>query len=120
MNDLKRAETKKHSEEAAKKLGEAPVELELFIAPSGLPVRTITVLGSRSEGIGAEEDIRALEIPVVVRAPPARQTIGQAQLRKLERKRQCRLISEHNSAYARSVLCPSSALRRAPRGVVTE
>jgi hypothetical protein len=111
-----RAATKKHNEEAAKKLGLVPVELELFIAPNGLPVRTISVLGSRSEGIGVEEDILALEVPVDVHAPPARQTIGQAQLRKLERKRLCRLISRH----ARSVVCPSSASTRAPRQAVTK
>ncbi len=108
-----RAETKQHNEEADKKLGLAPVTLELFIAPSGLPVRTISILGSRSSGIGGEEDIRALEVPVDVHAPPPRKTIGQAQLRKLERKRLCTLISRHNPAHARSVLCPAD--RRATR-----
>jgi hypothetical protein len=81
-----REEAKQHNEEAARKLSETTVELELFIAPSGLPVRTISILGGRSEGIGVEEDILALEIPVVVHAPPARKTINEAQLSKLEKK----------------------------------
>jgi hypothetical protein len=82
------------------------VELELFIASSGLPVRTISVLGGRSEDIGVEEDILALEIPVHVHAPPARETIAEAQLSRLEHKRLCRLISRHIAANARSGLCP--------------
>jgi hypothetical protein len=89
------------------------VQLELFVAPSGLPVRTISVLGSRSEGIGGEEDIRALEIPVVVHVPPVRQTIGKARLRKLERRRICKLISRHISHTHEpcAVLVPIRATR---------
>jgi hypothetical protein len=79
-------EAKKHHEEATQKLSEAPMELELFIAPSGIPVRTTVVIGKRSEGIGAEQDILAVGIPVVVHAPPADETIGQTQLRRLERQ----------------------------------
>jgi hypothetical protein len=82
-----REEAKKHHEEATQKLSEAPMELELFIAPNGIPVRTTVVIGERSEGIGAEQDILAVGIPVVVHAPPADKTIGQAQLRKLEQQR---------------------------------
>jgi hypothetical protein len=66
-----RAEAEKHREEAARHLGQTPVILELFIAPSGLPVRTISIIGSRSSGIGVEEDILALEVPVHVHVPPA-------------------------------------------------
>jgi hypothetical protein len=69
------------------KPSEATVGLEVFIAPNGLPVRTTGVTGGRIEGLGIEEDILALEVPVVVHAPPASKTIGQAQLRKLENKR---------------------------------
>ena len=102
-------ETKKHNEEAAKKLSEAIVELELFIAPSGLPVRTISVLGGRSEGIGVEEDILALEVPVVVHAPPARKTIGEAQLHRLEKKRArrvCSVIPARGRSKSGPVVCP--------------
>jgi hypothetical protein len=107
-------EAKRRSEEAAKKLSEASVELELFIAPSGLPVRTVSILGSRSEGIGVEEDILALGIPVVVHAPPARETIGEAQLRKLERKHRgpiCGLISVHSASNTQPAICPRKPSR---------
>lgn len=109
-----REEAKKRKEESAKKLSEAPVELELFIAPSGLPVRTISVIGSRGAGIGAEEDILALEVPVVVHAPPTRETISQAQLRKLEKKRTRRICSVapvHTAANAQPVICPRKSTR---------
>jgi hypothetical protein len=113
-----REEAKQHNEEAAKKLSETTVELELFIAPSGLPVRTISVLGGRSEGIGVEEDILALEIPVVVHAPPARETIGEAQLDKLEKKharRVCSSIKVGAASNAQPVTCPRSPSKRALR-----
>lgn len=106
---------KTRSEEAAKKLSEASVELELFIAPSGIPVRTVSVLGGRNEGIGVEEDILALDIPVVVHAPPARETIGEAQLRKLERKHRgpiCGLISVHSAPSTQPAICPRKSSRR--------
>jgi len=111
-----REEAKQHSEEAAKKLSETTVELELFIAPSGLPVRTISVLGGRSEGIGVEEDILALEVPVDVHAPPPRATISEAQLDKLEKKharRVCSIIKVGYAANAQPVTCPRSPSKRA-------
>jgi hypothetical protein len=100
----------------SEKLSETMVELELFIAPSGLPVRTISVLGGRSEGIGVEEDILALEIPVVVHAPPARKTISEAQLSKLEKKhaRQvCSVIRVGAASNAQPVTCPRAPSKRA-------
>lgn len=63
---------------------EAGIELEVFIAPSGLPVRTTGISEDRTGGIGLEMDILALEVPVVVQVPPADKTIGQARLAKLE------------------------------------
>jgi hypothetical protein len=68
------------------------VTLELYVAPNGLPVRTISILGGpgerpgSSEGIASETDIPALEVPVHVHAPPARLTISEARLKPLERK----------------------------------
>jgi hypothetical protein len=110
------AEAKKHREEAARKLGHTPVQLELFIAPSGLPVRRISILGNRTSGIGGEEDILALEVPVDVHAPPPRETIGQARLRKLERKHRgpiCGLISVHTASKIQPAICPRSPSKRA-------
>ena len=59
--------------------------LELWIAPSGLPVR-VEALGAPGEGFTSQEDILATEVPVVVNAPPASKTIGQARLAKIEQR----------------------------------
>ncbi len=78
----------------ARKLEALPVTLDLFIAPNGMPVRTIVVVGGGEEGIGEEEDFRAVGIPVSIHAPPARETIGQSRLQKLQRQRIKKGISE--------------------------
>jgi hypothetical protein len=59
--------------------------MELWIAPSGLPVR-VEALGAPGEGFASQEDILATEVPVLVNAPPASKTIGQARLAKIERR----------------------------------
>jgi hypothetical protein len=94
----------KLEQDISKKPSEETVELEVFLAPSGLPVRTIGINGHRLEGFGLEEDILALEVPVVVHPPPARETIGQARLDKLERKHAKRqsnrcLRSQHSDRH---------------------
>ena len=60
-------------------------QLEVFIAPSGLPVQTRIV--ERSEGVSATLlfDILAVNFPLAVVPPPAGQTIAIAALRRLER-----------------------------------
>jgi hypothetical protein len=78
----------------ARKLEALPVALDLFIAPSGMPVRTIVVVGTGKEGIGEEEDFPAVGIPVSIHAPAARETIGQSRLDKLKRQRIKEGISE--------------------------
>ena len=95
-----REEAKQRKEERAKKIRELPVEIELFVAPNGLPVRTITVLGNRNEAIGSEQDILALEVPVDVHAPPAKETIGETQLRKLRARRLCNIVPVHAASNA--------------------
>ncbi|HUN78314.1 MAG TPA: hypothetical protein VMU32_05290 [Solirubrobacteraceae bacterium] len=72
--------------EIRKSPAEANVELDVFIAPDGLPVRTIGIGGAGSEAIGIEQDILALGVPVVVHAPPARETIGELRLLKIEER----------------------------------
>jgi hypothetical protein len=59
--------------------------LEVWLAPSGLPVRVKTV-GTPAEGLVSQEDILGVEVPAVVEAPPASKTIDQAQLAKIERR----------------------------------
>lgn len=88
-------EAKSRNEVDAKKISELSVEIELFVAPSGLPVRTNTVIGDRNEAIGSEQDILALEVPVDVHAPPASETISEAQLRKLRKRRLCSIVPVH-------------------------
>jgi hypothetical protein len=59
--------------------------LELFLAANGLPVRERTLLRVR-HGQGeliAQSDTLAVNIPVSVQAPPARETIGEAALNRL-------------------------------------
>jgi hypothetical protein len=107
-----REEAKQRREAEAKKISELPVEIELFIAPSGLPVRTITVIGNRNEAIDSEQDILALEVPVDVHAPPARETISEAQLRKLRARRLCQIVSVHTASNAQPVSCPQRARRQ--------
>ncbi len=62
------------------------VTLETSLAQNGLPMRT--VLAEHGEGLTltATIDIPAINFPLMVEAPPASQTIGIGQLRKLERR----------------------------------
>lgn len=76
-------EAAKKKDKAFKGIAEAIVTLELYVTPSGMPVRTIDVIGPRNEGLGVEQDILATDVPATITAPPARLTIGQARLNKL-------------------------------------
>ncbi len=68
------------------KLHLTTIELGLFIAPDGLPVRTsITAPGGHST-FSLTVDILAINFPLSVQPPPARKTIGEAQLHKLQRR----------------------------------
>lgn len=60
--------------------------LELFIAPTGLPVRTVVATTTGKATATVTLDIPAINFPLVIEAPPASQTIGLAELRKLEKK----------------------------------
>jgi hypothetical protein len=65
-------------------------KLDLFITQSGLPVRVVTSeeehhRGNYSSSLVTTE-ITAVEVPVVVNAPPAKETISQAQFEKLTRR----------------------------------
>jgi hypothetical protein len=105
-----REAAKSRSEADIKKVSELPVEIELFIAPSGLPVRANTVIGNRNEAIGSELDILALEVPVDVHAPPASETVSQAELRKLRARRVCSIVRVH-AASAQPVICSRKSTR---------
>jgi hypothetical protein len=82
----KQIETAKKKSELFKGISEATDTLELFLTPDGMPVRTINVIGPRNEGIGVEQDILAINIPVSIHKPPSNLTVGQVRLRKLEKR----------------------------------
>lgn len=61
-------------------------EIEAFIAPNGLPVRLRGTFTYQGEAISVRVDTLAINIPVSVSPPPARQTVGAAKLKVLERR----------------------------------
>ncbi len=70
------------------------LELEVFIAPNGLPVRARFTFGDEGATIAVRVDTLAINIPVNVAPPPAKQTIDEAQLKQIERRRAAREL-EH-------------------------
>ncbi len=73
------------------------LRVELFLAETGLPVRTSIVIVAR-HGKGElieQSDIPAIDVPVLVQAPPAAETIEAAQLHRLLRRRARRLARRH-------------------------
>jgi hypothetical protein len=66
------------------------LELEVFIAPNGLPVRTRATFTDAGDIVSIRVDTIAINVPVSVSAPPAHETIGEAKLKKLERRRAAR------------------------------
>jgi hypothetical protein len=66
------------------------LKLELFLAPTGLPVRARITFAAEGATISVRVDTLAINIPVHVVAPPARQTIDEASLKRLERRREAR------------------------------
>lgn len=62
------------------------LELELFIAPNGLPVRARLTFAAEGVSIAVRVDTLAINVPVNVTPPPASQTIDEAQLASIERR----------------------------------
>jgi hypothetical protein len=71
----------------AKPAAPPTLELELFIAPSGLPVRARLTFTAEGATVAVRVDTLAINVPVHVAPPPARQTIDEAQLKRIERRR---------------------------------
>jgi len=65
------------------------VSIELFLTETGLPVRTGFVLYIRHDKgeLIEQSDVTAIDIPVLVQAPPVAETIGAAQLHRLIHRR---------------------------------
>jgi len=81
------------------------LRVELFLAETGLPVRTSIVIVAR-HGKGeviAQSDVTAIDVPVVVQAPPAAETIEAAQLHRLLRRRARRLAARRDRGGRRIV-----------------
>jgi hypothetical protein len=66
------------------------LELEVFIAPSGLPLRVRSTFSAEGATVAVRLDTLAINVTVHVVAPPAKQTIDEAQLRQIERRRAAR------------------------------
>jgi hypothetical protein len=60
--------------------------LALYLAPTGLPVRTSVTIPIEGGSIATTDDILAIEVPVSVKAPPARETISESEFEKLAHK----------------------------------
>lgn len=63
------------------------LELEVFIAPNGLPVRERYTFSDEGVTFSVRVDTLAVGIPVNVTPPPASQTIDEAALKRIERRR---------------------------------
>jgi hypothetical protein len=79
------------------------LKLELFLAPSGLPVRVRLTFAAQGVIVSLRVDTLAIGVPVHVVAPPARQTIGEAALKRLERRREARVLKRVVRACLRHV-----------------
>lgn len=73
----------KQFQQLVKQLGSVMTTLDLFVAPNGLPTRTILAINAKGIAVTVTEDILAINIPVAVQAPPARKTVAYAKVRKL-------------------------------------
>lgn len=70
------------------------LELEVFIAPNGLPVRVRVTFSAEGSTVAERVDTLAINVPVAVKAPPAGQTIDEAQLKRLERLHAARELAQ--------------------------
>jgi len=89
------------------------LRVELFLAETGLPVRTSVVVVFR-HGKGElieQSDITAIDVPVLVQAPPAAETIEAAQLRRLLRRR-ARRLAKLRRGGRRVVVVPRGGARK--------
>ncbi|HEY2719722.1 MAG TPA: hypothetical protein VGI52_08835, partial [Solirubrobacteraceae bacterium] len=68
------------------------LKLELFIAPNGLPVRARITLVAEGTTVSVRIDTLAINVPVHVEAPAARQTIDEASLKRIERRHAARAL----------------------------
>ncbi len=75
--------------------------LEAFIAPSGLPVRVRVTFLFEGLEIAVRVDTLQINVPVQVTAPPAKRTITEPKLLKIERRRAKRELAHALRACSR-------------------
>lgn len=66
--------------------GSSTIAIEVSLASTGLPVRTVLTESNEGTTISAILDIPAINFPLAIEAPPARRTISLARLRRLEKQ----------------------------------
>lgn len=71
----------------------ASLQLEVFIAPTGLPVRTRVTAQLEKATVSFRVDTLATGVPVDVQAPPAAKVIDEATLVRIERRREQRRLA---------------------------
>lgn len=109
-------ETPETRKRPAKPVPPPSLGLEVFIAPNGLPVRERFTFSDEGATISMRVDTLAVNIPVNVTTPPPAQTIDEAALKRIERRRVaqerkslrkfCRRHRHRHSACLRAVLTP--------------
>jgi hypothetical protein len=77
------------------------LELEAFIAPNGLPVRARFTFTDAGATIAVRVDTLAINVPVHVTPPPARETVDEKQLEQIERRRAARKLKQALRACGR-------------------
>jgi hypothetical protein len=79
------------------------LRVELFLAETGLPVRTSVVLVARHDRgeLIEQSDITAINVPVLVQAPPAAETITATELKRVMRRRARRLADRRRAGGRR-------------------
>ncbi len=93
--------------------GPASSRLELFISPAGIPLRTRFTLQAGKTVVGFTSDVLALEVPVEVQAPPAREVIGEAELKTIEKQALARARVRLRRALLR--ICPKLPPKQAAK-----
>jgi hypothetical protein len=90
------------------------LRIDLFLAETGLPVRTSAVVAAR-HGKGElieQSDITAIDVPVLVQAPPAAETIEAAELHRLLRRRARRLAAKRHRGRQQIVVVRRGRVRK--------
>jgi hypothetical protein len=91
----------------------ATSRLELFLAASGLPVRIRFSIAVNGTTATLTSDTRALEVPVDVQVPPAREVIGASRLKVLQAREHARERARLKRTLAR--ICRKLPSRRAAK-----